>query len=59
MQASASVLIAILHDALRRVEEDSQFSADDPALLDLKASIQLGIAELEILRSSEDQLEAA
>jgi hypothetical protein len=59
MQPQASVLIEILRDALHRVEEDSKFHADDPEVLDLKASILRGIAELDFVSSSYDHLQAA
>ena len=59
MQAKASVLIQILCDALYQVEEDSKLCADDPAVRELKISILRGIAELELLRTGTDHVQAA
>jgi hypothetical protein len=54
MQAKASALIAILQDALHRVDEDSKLHADDPAVLELRNSIIRGIVELQRVQSSSD-----
>jgi len=59
MQAKASVLIAILQDALHRVDEDCKLCADDPAVLELRNSIIRGIVELQRLQASSGNREAA
>jgi hypothetical protein len=59
MQDKASALIAILQDALHRVDEDSKLHADDPAALELRNAIIRGIVELQRLEVSSGSLEAA
>lgn len=59
MQQNASALIAILEDALHRVEINSKGRLDDPAIIALISSLLRGISELQAVRSASGHLRAA
>ena len=59
MQQQASVLIAILEDALHRVEINSKDRLNDPAVIEVISSLLRGITELEAVRSAPGHLRAA
>ena len=45
-------LVDLLRSTLKLMEQDEDFSPDDPAALELKASILRAIAELELRKTS-------
>jgi hypothetical protein len=54
---SPPTLIDLLRSTLKQMERDEEFSSDDPAALELKASLLRAIAELELRKA--DKISAA
>jgi hypothetical protein len=48
---TAPTLIDLLRSTLKQMERDEEFSPDDPAAMELKASLLRAIAELELRKA--------
>jgi hypothetical protein len=59
MQFSSPTLIDLLRSTLRRLEENSELDPADPQLRELKGSILRSIAELEIQKTGDAEVEDA